>query len=232
MPPEDPVLRDWWPTTQSLDLVRGTVDAVADAVATEFRRFAGDTGIATSWEQFADLGGVFASAPHFASVVTFIAVLPTRSEWTVLWNNSLLCDGYDSLCWCLTHHHRLTTMHWSTHDATTTFQPGTVFTHRAWHDGQVEERSVGCTKNDRRWSFVETGRPLREEDLSGYRNRRKQDRLGEASLMRLLQGLGARPWSHLFYAVPDRPALLLSRSLPPAATVRRSEELLIPRSVS
>ena len=35
----------------------------------------------------------------FTNVSTCYLVLPTHSRWTVRWNNSFLCDGYDSLCW-------------------------------------------------------------------------------------------------------------------------------------
>ena len=220
MPPNESILRGWWPTTQAIDLVRGPVERVADATETEFRRFAGDAPVATAWKEFADLNGVFSAAPHFANTVTFIAVLPTKSDWVALWNNSFLCDGYDSLCWCLTRNHGLTTVHWSAHDEPTTFQPGSQFTHRHWRGGQLDERSVACIREDRRWLFVETGEPLPEEETSAYSVRRKQDRLGERGIMGLLSRLGAAPWTEAFYSVPGRPVLLLSRELPPAATTR------------
>src|SRR6185503_5189563 len=118
----DKVIQKWWPTTQALDLVEGSVEAVAAAVHAEVSRFITNDPIKTSWESFASLNTAFEAAPEFTNVPTFYLVLPTHSKWSVLWNNSFLCDGYDSLCHCLTMNHRLTTVHWSAHDEWTTFQ--------------------------------------------------------------------------------------------------------------
>lgn len=232
MPPNDAVLVKWWPTTQSIDLVRGPIEHVADATKTEFRRFAGRSPITSAWKEFADLDGVFSAAPHFANVVTFIAVLPTRSDWVALWNNCFLCNGYESLCWCLTRNHGLTSVHWSAHDETTSFQAGSHFTHRRWHEGQSHERSVACIREDQRWIFGATGEPLPEEDITAYSARRNRDRLGESRVMDLLARLGAAPWTEAFYAVPGSPVLLLSRDLPPAATTRDRDAVLKPQLIA
>jgi hypothetical protein len=125
---KDATVRRWWPSTQSLDLVEGPVQRVAEALRVEFLRFAGAERVAAGWHRFDSLDAAFRSAPNFDNVVTFLLALPTRSKWTVLWNNSFLCDGYDSLCWCLTSHHDLTTIHWAAHDDWTTFQSGASFT--------------------------------------------------------------------------------------------------------
>jgi hypothetical protein len=116
MVPKDAAVRRWWPSTQSLDLVEGPVQRVAEALRVEFLRFAGTERVAAGWHRFDSLDAAFRSASNFDNVVTFLLALPTRSKWTVLWNNSFLCDGYDSLCWCLTSHHDLTTIHWAAHD--------------------------------------------------------------------------------------------------------------------
>ena len=229
MPPSDVILREWWPSTQSIDLVRGSVERVAAAVEIEFRRFAGSAPVNSDWKEFDTLDGVFSSPAYFTNVVTFIAVLPTKSDWVALWNNSFLCDGYDSLCWCLTRNHEMTTLHWSAHDDTTTFQPGSQLTHRRWHNGKVDERSVACIRQDRRWLFVESGEPIPEEDTQAYSARRKHERLGEASLMDLLLRLGAAPWTAAFYSVPGRPVFLLFRGLPPAAITRSRDAVLGPQ---
>src|SRR5262245_38651700 len=117
-------IQRWWPTTQSLGLVEGPVEAVAAAVETELRRILRGERVVTFWEAYTSLDAAFQAAPEFANVPTFYLVLPSRSRWTVLWNNSFLCDGCDSLCWCLTKNHRLITMHWLAHDKWTTFQSG------------------------------------------------------------------------------------------------------------
>jgi hypothetical protein len=135
-------IQNWWPTTQSLDLLEGAVETVATSVEAEVRRFLDGEPVVATWETFADLDAAFGAAPEFANVPTFYLVLPSRSRWTVLWNNSFLCDGYDSLCWCLTKNHGLTTVHWSAHDEWTTFQSGAVFHHRRWESSAMIERSV------------------------------------------------------------------------------------------
>lgn len=100
------------------------MEVVAAAMQEEVRRFIAGEAITTSWETFSNLDAAFRSASEFANVPTIYLVLPTLSKWSVLWNNSFLCDGYDSLCHCLTKNHGLTTVHWSAHDEWTSFQSG------------------------------------------------------------------------------------------------------------
>ena len=214
-------MQRWWPTTQSLDLVEGPVEAVGAAVETELKRFLEGERLATSWNSYPDLDAAFRAAPEFASVPTFYLVLPSRSRWTVLWNNSFLCDGYDSLCWCLTTNHRLTTVHWSAHDEWTTFQSGAGFTHRRWDGSKVIERFVHVAQEDKRWTFHEGGEPLREEDVSCYRAKRKRDRLNESVLVQFLARLGATPWSEDFYALPEQRCFVAQRPEVPATVIRR-----------
>jgi hypothetical protein len=225
---KDATVRRWWPSTQSLDLVEGPVQRVAEALRVEFLRFAGAERVAAGWHRFDSLDAAFRSAPNFDNVVTFLLALPTRSKWTVLWNNSFLCDGYDSLCWCLTSHHDLTTIHWAAHDDWTTFQSGASFTYRK-HDGpDVFERSVYCGQEDKRWVFHATGQPLDEENTAEYAARRKRDRLNEQSLLLMLRRLGARPWSEDFYALPEQECFAISRQSLPLAQTRTREQVLRP----
>ena len=88
--------RKWWPATQSLDLVQGTVETVAAAVEAELRRFPGNEEMAASWQSFPCIDAAFEATAEFTNTPTFFLVLPTRSRWSVLWNNRSLCDGYDS----------------------------------------------------------------------------------------------------------------------------------------
>jgi hypothetical protein len=149
-------------------------------------------------------------------------VLPSRSRWTVLWNNSFLCDGYDSLCWCLTNNHGLTTVHWSAHDEWTTFQTGACFSHRRRDSTGMVERSVHMSQEDKRWHFYASGPPLPEEDVGAYAAKRKRDRLNEALVVQLLSRLGASPWSEEFYAFPECRCFVLERPNPPATVLKRS----------
>jgi hypothetical protein len=223
------VIGKWWPTTQSLDLVEAAAEHVAAAVETEVRRFLKDAPVSGSWTTVPDLDAAFSIPPVFANVPTYFLVLPTHSRWTVLWNNSFLCDGYDSLCWCLTRNHGLTTVHWFAHDEWTTMQSGAGFTHRRRDDARVAERSVYCAQEDKEWHFHAKGTPLPEEMLEQYSAPRKRDRLNEARMMALLHRLDADPWSDGFYAVPERKIFVLERlEIPATITVRTRAEVLRP----
>ena len=215
-------IQKWWPTTQSLDLVEGPVESVATDVHMEVSRFLEGEGIATAWENFPNLDAAFSVGSEFTNVPTIYLVLPTRSKWTVLWNNSLLCDGYDSLCWCLTQNRRYTTIHWSAHDELTTFQPGAGFNHRRFVNGEVIERTVHAIQEDKRWIFYESGQPLPEEDIQAYTLSRKRARLNETGMAALLSRLGASPWVEQFYALPEIQAFVLRRENPPSTIIRRS----------
>lgn len=217
----------WWPTTQSLDLVDGSIEVVTEAVLAEYVRFLQGEPIEQVLRQVDTLDQAFALAPIFTNVPTVTLVLPTRSKWTVLWNNSLLCDGYDSLCWNLTRNHGLTTVHWSAHDKITTFQAGAMFNFRRLIAGTLIERHVYCAQEDKRWIFHQSGPPLDEEEVSGYGARLKRERLNEAVLLSLLERLGARPWSDSFYANPEKPVSVLKRTGPPSTITSRAREAVL-----
>ena len=226
MPPKGSSLRAWWPTTQSLDLVYGNTELVAAALEVEFSRFAEPAKIQTSWRRFKNLGAAFESASTFDNVVTHIIALPTHSHWVVLWNNSFLCGGYDSLCWGLTTRHKFRTLHWSAHDESTTYQSGASFIHRQVDGENVVERSVASIQEDKRWIFHESGSPLPEEDSTDYAARKKRDRLNEKTLTALLGRLGAEPWFDAFYDLEGRDAFVLSRPLPPKAISRTADQVI------
>jgi hypothetical protein len=224
MPPTDPTIRKWWPTTQSLDLVEGSVREVGEAVRAEVVRYLNGEPIVAAWFQFPDLNAAFSSVPEFANVPTHILALPTRSKWSVLWYNTFLCDGYDSLCWNLTSNHHLTTVHWSAHDEWTTSQSGALLTHRR-HDGtKMIERTVQAAQQDKAWHFYAIGQPLEQEDVAAYEARRKRDRLNERSLLSLLNKLGAEPWSEDFYALPEEETFVIRRPSTAPSVIRRSRE--------
>jgi hypothetical protein len=214
------IIQKWWPTTQSLDLVEGPADKVAAALHTEVTRFVKEEVVATSWENLPDLDSAFRIASEFANVPTVYLVLPTRSKWSVLWNNSSLCDGYDSLCSCLTNNHGLLTIHWAAHDTWTSFQSGATFIHRRQSMGRIIKRAVHAGQTDKSWDFSQMGEPLSEEDVEGYKARRKRDRLNEERVVALLARLEATPWQDQFYALPESQTFVLRRENPPATVLR------------
>lgn len=227
MPARSGAIEKYWPTTQSLDLVEGSIEVVAHAVETEVRRFNDPEVVEANWRNFGSLEEAFAACHLFTNVPTSYLVLPTRSRWTVLWNNSFLCDGYDSLCYCVTQNHGLTTVHWGAHDESTTFQPGASFTYRSMKAGVMVERSVYCGREDSRWLFHESGLPLPEEDTSAYGAKRKKERLNESVMLALLERLQARPWDEAFYDIGARKCFVMRRlSFPASITKRLPAEVL------
>jgi hypothetical protein len=198
------------------------VQEVAAGVQAEVSRFLQGERVSASWVTFGDLNAAFQSASEFANVPTVYLVLPTRSRWSVLWNNTFLCDGYDSLCYNLTKNHGLRTLHWEAHDHWTSFQSGAQFVHRQRNGGELVVRSVSVVQEDKRWSFSAVGDPLPEEDLQSYEARRKKDRLNEEKLASFLSRVGARPWLEQFYALPEIQAFVLRRENPPITVTRRS----------
>lgn len=220
-------LERWWPTTQSLDLVQGTAPQVAAAVEAEVTRFVHGEKLTRAWCHYADLDAAFGATTEFSNVPTHFLVLPTHSDWTVLWNNSFLCDGYDSLCSCITANHGLTTVHWNAHDSTTTTQPAAAFTHRTLVEATLVERSVYAAKEDGKWLFGEAGSPLPQEDVRSYLARNKRDRLNESLMASLLERLGAAPWAEGFYALPEQPCYVLQRSAAPTTIIRRPRSTVV-----
>lgn len=183
----------------SLDLVCALIEAVGSAVLTEVTRFVSGEQLSSDWVPFNSLAKIFESVNEFTNVPTVYFVLPTQSDWTVLWNNSFLCDGYDSLCWCLTTNYGMTTVHWQSSNEDAVFQAGSLFTARRQSASGLVERSVYCCKDDAHWEFHALGEPLPEEEIAAYSARRARDRLNEQGLMALLSRLGAQPWEDSFY---------------------------------
>jgi hypothetical protein len=215
------IIQRWWPTTQSLDLVEGPVEKVAAALYEEVSRYVRGEAVSTWWEEFPDLDSAFRIALVFTNVPTIFLVLPTHSKWSVLWNNSFLCNGYDSLCSNLTKIHGFVTIHWSAHDTWTSSQSGASFIHRRRFGGDVITRTVHAGQTDKRWDFCATGEPLPEEELEGYNVRRKRDRFNEERVSALLSRLGAAPWAEQFYAVPGTHTFVLRRENLPSTITRR-----------
>ena len=219
-------IQQWWPLGQSLDIVRGNAETVSKAVVEEIQRFIDPEPLCISEMAFGSIDRVFGSVPVFTNFPTTFFILPTRSGWAVLWNNSFLCDGYDSLCYCLTVNHGFDTLHWTAHDDDTTFQAGSSFTFRSQLDGVLKERSVYVGKNDGVWTYFESGQALSEEDLSSYEVRRKRDRLNEGLLMELLFRLGAKPWVDEWYDFGSQCIRLIRKNYPETIIERPVGEVI------
>ncbi len=217
MPPRDPAILKWWPTTQSIDLVEGQIDAIAAAVRFEVERYTEGERFICEWRRFISFDEALCSADYFASVPTIFVVMPTASKWVAIWNNSFLCNGHYALCHNLTRRHGFTTMHWSAHDQPTTFQSAATFIHMRREGAEILTRSVHVGQDRGRWEFHEAGQALPEEDVSGYLKRLKRDRLNESRVLDLLRNLGARPWSEDFYDFAASASNVLRRPQLPEA---------------
>lgn len=196
----DPVFTKWFPLGRSMDLVEATPTVTAEAVLTQLCRFLEPEPLTVSEVSFRNLDSLFGSIDSFTNVPTRFLCLPTHSAWTAIYYNSFLCDGYDSLCHCLSHFHDLRTIHWESADETAIAQPGTILIHRQPCDGEpVRERTVSCTQQDRHWTFYESGPPLKEEDIMLYSQRIKSRRFNEEVSLALLAHMGAHPREESFY---------------------------------
>lgn len=232
-PPRDSDIEALWPSTQSLDMVTGDMGVVADAVYREIAHYTSavdrDPPRMRMFE-FAGLREALSAVNESSNVPTTILLLPTLSDRVVLWNNSFLCDGWDALCANLTRRHGLETLHWSSHDEATTFQPGTTFVHRRPTGDGTVSRSVSVSVNDGRWSFFQSGAALAVEDISNYDRRKIKDRLNETQLMAMFARMALRPWAADFYDI-GRDAVRIDRvGIPAGVQLRRPAHMRDPGS--
>lgn len=207
----DPVFQDWFPLGVSIDLVEGDVSEVANAVRAQVGRWTGRERLEQSESSHTDWNSLFGSVDVFTNVPTKFFCIATNSQWTALWTNSFLCDGYDSLCHNLTKNHGFRTIHWKASDEAGIFQPGCRFCHRVISSGgEIMERTVHCSQQDSRWEFHEIGPVLTEEDPSLYQARVKKLRFNEDASIELLGRLGAEPREEKFYDF-SRPVRMIER---------------------
>jgi len=216
-------LRELRPLADSLDMVLGSCAEIAEAVCGEVRRFTKESDIKIDSFKFSSVFEVFESVQTFANVPLTHFVLPTGSPWTVLWFDSFLFDGYDSLCHNLTQRFGFETLHWRSSDKDSKFLRGSSFTHRKSIDGKVSKRSVYCCVEDSRRWYIEThGEPLEAEDLSVYTAKRISDRLNEQLMTDFLGRLGAFPLDSGFYAIPQNPVSIIRRSSYPETIITKN----------
>jgi hypothetical protein len=230
---KDPVFRKWWPLPRSLDLVRAPVEEVGRFLEAEFERTITKSAPRRSeWLPVASIGSVFESVPELTNGVSTLFAIPAREGWTVLWNDSFLCDGYDSLCSNLTRRYSVETLHWSCSDTDKPFLAGTTFKWREANKGGEPSRTLYCCSQGSRWNFQTTGEPMPGEPVAAYGSRKIRDRMNENLFMEFLRTLGAEPWRERFYDLPDKPVYRVGwRDLPRTGRVFRPvAEVLTPGS--
>jgi len=183
--------RRWWPLTQSFDLVECSCDDLSLAILREVDRYThSEQGIICKTEKYHNINSVFASVTNLTNVPTMFYIIPTKSIWSVLWSNSYLCDGYDSLCSNLTERYGYATVHFSSHDDTTTFLPGSTMVYRrSSADGVLERRVQASIDDNDKWYFSATG-PQQDFELhENYAERKIKNRLKEEVMERTLRNM-------------------------------------------
>jgi hypothetical protein len=199
---KDQIFEDWWPLGQSMILVRAPIPRVAKAVREEAQRLNEGSSHkrAVEWIRRPSLDAFFRGIEKFSHGTGMSFYLPTRVGWTVALTNDASCGPYYSLAHCLSKFRKLETICFMSHDRPSTFTAGTVFTHfRPGPGEELIERNIRCCDTGSRWSFLQNGDPLPEEDLERYKAKRKRDRLNEEGLMQLLDRLGIQPWREATY---------------------------------
>lgn len=198
----DSVFDSWWPLGQSLLLARASIHDTAKALEADGKRLRElcSQEYQYEWLKRSSIEDLLRNAGPFPNSPTRHYALPTKTAWTVIWNNSALCDGHDSFAHCLTHFWGIETLHFYSSDKSSIQLAGSHFTHRVRGDTEeMKVRDVYCCDQGGRWHFEQHGDPLPEEDLESYSAKRKRDRLNEQCLMELLQRLGIQPWRETTY---------------------------------
>lgn len=224
MSAKDPVFEAWWPLPRTMELVRAPLKQVAELLELELKRIVPNETCAASWLPFKTINALFRSVDVLTSFPTAFLALPTTSEWSVVWTNSMRCDGYDTLCHNLTRLHGVDTLHFSSSDTDGSQQAATRFTFRRADDAGKPTRRVEVSRNDGTWTFRELGERLPGEPE--YLDRIKRKRLNEAVLMEFLATLGARPWRASFYE-QTRYFRLLRTNFPKTMPSRPTAEVVI-----
>jgi len=200
---KDQVFEDWWPLGQSMTLVRVPISRVALAFEQEGMRLSEYIcGGADNfmWVRHSSIAELFQSVKKFTISPTIHYAIPTKTDWTVVWDNSSDCQGHSSFAHCLTRFYRLETIHFRSTDRDSIMLAGTHFTYsKAGAGAEPVKRDVYCCSVGSRWEFRERGERLPEEDAARYNRKRKRERLDEEGMMELLMRFGIHPWREATY---------------------------------
>jgi len=128
---KDKVFDKWWPLGQSLVLVHAGIQDTAKAIRADCERLRQSTGLGYEfdWTKIASLDELFASVEEFRISASLHLAFPTKSGWTVLWDNKHLCTP-DSFAYCLTRFQGLETLSFYSTDRYSTQLAGTHFKHQ------------------------------------------------------------------------------------------------------
>jgi hypothetical protein len=205
---KDQVFDEWWPLGQSFTLVRAPINRVALAFEQEGARLSeyicggADHFV---WVPHSSITDLFQSVKKFTISPTIQYAIPTKTGWTVVWDNCSNCEGHSSFAHCLTRFYNLETIWFRSTDRDSIMLAGTHFTHsKAGAGAEPVKRHVYCCSVGNRWVFQESGERLPEEDAARYSRRQKRERLDEEGMMELLVRFGIHPWRETAYNFQTR----------------------------
>jgi hypothetical protein len=205
---KDQVFEDWWPLGQSLTLVRAPITRVALAFEQEgvrLSKYICGGADHFAWLRHSSIADLFQSVNKFTTSPTIHYAIPTKTDWTVVWDNGSSCDGHASFAHCLTRFYNLETISFRSTDRDSIMLAGTHFAHSKARAGAAPvARHVYCCSVGNRWEFRETGERLPEEDAARYSRTRKRERLDEEAMMELLVRFGIHPWRAATYNFQGR----------------------------
>jgi hypothetical protein len=190
------------PLTQSYELVCGKTDDIAKNIFLEVKKYSkGNSEISLIQNKMDNPHEIiYRNNNILTNIPTKIFVFPTITEWAIIWNNSFLCDGWDSLSYNLTRLYKYKTLHFNSHDTKTTFLPSSCFHYRFWNGNDIQERYVWTGVNDNnKWEFIEKGTVCDFEDIKNYKNKIIKNRLNEKIIAELLGEIGVNPWEEKYY---------------------------------
>jgi hypothetical protein len=189
----------WYPLGCSLDLVEGEPKSVAQTILKEVSRFNHGEKYEINEFKINILDDVFKKETEFGVSPFNFYVIPTKTKWSILWNNDLRCEGYDSLCSCLTKFFGFTTISWYSNEPFDKEHPANLFTYRMKKQEALEERVIYTIFDGKEWTFFQQGKMLPFEDNSWFKCRKKKDRFNQEKLFFILNKLNAQPWDYNFY---------------------------------
>ena len=142
-------IKELFPLTQSFGLVLGNTTEVANAIFKEIKKYTkNEIGIELKYLTLKNIDEAIYNN-KFTVTPTKVITFPTKTKWIIVWNNSFLCNGWDSLFINLTNFYNYNTFYFCSHDTITTKLPGTYFYYKYRKNEILKERYVwACIPNN------------------------------------------------------------------------------------
>ena len=183
---QDMNIKELFPLTQSFGLVLGNTTEVANAIFEEIKKYTkNEIGIELKHLTLKNIDKTIYNN-KFTVTPTKVIAFPTKTKWTIIWNNSFLCNGWDSLFINLTNFYDYDIFYFCSHDKVTTTLPGTYFYYKYRENEILKERYVWACKNDNnKWEFLEKGETCYFETIEDYKDKIIKNRLNENKMEKI-----------------------------------------------